>query len=215
MASFNIRIALRSSCWQTAVGWTGDGQVPDEHAMSFAAAWRPDGLYLFIQILDPDRNPAQDEDEAWMGDGVEIYVDADGVYPDAGGFDDPGARRFVIAAPAGGPTPTTRAEAYLAETALGSWSTTQLVVVRTTDGYNIEVFVTADDLGLDDWPLAEDGTVGFDLAHNVSVPPGEAGSDGNRDGQYFLRIAASSRRGPDDYPYRNENAFCTTTLLAE
>ena len=79
-------------------------------------------------------------------------------------------------------------------------------------GY-VEAFIAAADLALGSWSLAAGDTVGLDLAHDVSVPVGEQGTSGNRDSQYFLRILESSTSGGSSFPFLNENAFCTATLL--
>ena len=54
----------------------------------------------------------------------------------------------------------------------------------------------------------------IDLAHNVSVPPGETGVEGNRLSQYFLRILDAPEGTDFDYPFHNESAFCSPVLLA-
>jgi hypothetical protein len=194
-------------------GWTGDGTVPPGHSMDFVVAWRPDGIYFFVQIQDPDRNPAEPTDRSWMGDGVEIYIDSDGVFPPAPGYDDPGARQFTIAAPSDESTPSTRAQVWIAGYGGERWRTSQFAAVPTPQGYNVEAFVEAVDLSLASWESAAGDLVGFDLGHDVSVPPGEEGTSGNRDGQYFLRVQETTDDGLAPRPFENENAFCRATLL--
>ena len=192
--------------------WTGPGTVPAGHTLSFAAAWQPHGLYFYLQVVDPDRSPAEASTEAWQGDGVEVYVDHDALSPDAGGFDDPGTRQLIFTAPPDDSQPGERADAYLPPTgrvaavAPADWSMTP-----TPTGYALEFSVSAADLGLSSWTLTPGARVGFDLAHNVSAPLGEAGVQGNRLGQYFLRVGPETE--PAFYPFQNSAVFCTPTLL--
>jgi hypothetical protein len=192
--------------------WTGPGSVPAGQTLFFAAAWLPHGLYFYLQVEDPDRNPADGSTEPWQGDGVEVYVDHDAVSSDAGSFDDPGTRQLIFTAPPDDVQPGERAEAYLppagrvAAVAAADW-----IMRPTTTGYALELSVSAQDLGLSSWTLMEGAQVGFDLAHNISAPPGEAGVQGNRIGQYFLRVGPET--SPAFYPFQNSGVFCTPTLL--
>lgn len=197
----------------TPVGWQGDDPVPDGVSMSYAAAWRSDGLYFFLRVEDPERNPAAPEDPVWMGDAVEIYVDADAVYPPADAWDDPGARQFVIGAPGDDSTPSTRGARFVANEEGVAWDSGAFVAVPTRSGFDVEAFVTAADLGLTEWNLSAGARVGFDLAHDVSLPVGESGIFGNRDSQYFLRLLEPPTGTSDDLPFFNENAFCTALLV--
>ena len=182
--------------------------------MSYAAAWRPDGLYFFLHVEDPDRCPAESSDYAYQGDAVEVYVDADGFFPDLGEWDDRGARSFGVAAPADDTTPSSRAGIYMLFAEVGPLNTDRFTAVPTPHGYDAEAFVVAEDLGLGSWSLSADDTVGIDVGHDVSFPPGESGRDGNRAGLYSLRLVTPPTDTVWDYPMYNENAFCTTTLLA-
>ena len=190
------------------VQWTGPGSVPAGHTLSFAAAWHASGLYFYLQVVDPDRRPADSAAEAWQGDGVEVYVDHDADYGDAGIFDDPGTRQLIFTAPPDDTSNGERAEAYVPPlgrvAAVAAWITTP-----TATGYALELSVSAADLGLSSWALSAGDQVGFDLAHNISAPPGEAGVQGNRLGQYFMR--ADSVGAP--FPFQNSRVFCTPTLL--
>ena len=196
------------------VGWRGLHAIPDGYAMSYAAAWRPEGLYFFVQVQDPDRNPAVPADFVWMGDAVELYVDADGVYPPAFEGDDPGARQLTVSAPVDDTTPSTRGETYVVMAPGVAWDSSEFVAVPTPEGYDVEAFIVAADLGLSSWVLGASDRVGIDLGHDVSLAPGETGTDGNRDSQYFLHILEPPPGNGTEYPFLNENAYCTATLLA-
>ncbi len=202
----------------TPLGWricqSCAGPLPAGHAMSYAAAWRDDGLYFFVEVTDPDRNPAAAGEELWRGDAVEIFVDHDGAFlSQPGSFDTPGTLQFIVAAPEDDSGSIARGARQRPAGPIGSWSSSDFIVVPTAAGYRVEALVSAADLGLGEWSLQAGDTVGIDLSHDVSLPPGPPASDGNRLGQYFLQI------GPppidlDDYPFRNEQVFCTPTLLA-
>ncbi|MBN2193440.1 MAG: hypothetical protein JW751_11545 [Polyangiaceae bacterium] len=197
------------------VGWSGKTALREGIAMSYAAAWRPDGVYLFISVNDPERNPAREDDPVWMGDAVEIYVDSNGVYPPANAWDDPGARQFVIGAPEDDATPSARGEHYIVNETGVEWESTEFVALPTPTGFAVEVFIVALDLGLADWSLSAGDAVGIDLGHDVSFPIGVTGWAGNRDSQYFLRLLDPRTYTGDDFPFFNENAFCTAVLLPE
>lgn len=200
------------------VGWRlcqfCQGPLPAGHAMSYAAAWRDDGLYFFVEVTDPDRNPATAGDELWRGDAVEIYVDHDGAFlSPPGSFDTPGTLQFIVAAPGADSGSVARAARHRPAGEIGPWSSPDFIAVPTAGGYRVEALVSATDLGLGAWSLVAGDTVGIDLSHDVSLPPGPPASDGNRLGQYFLQI------GPppidfDDYPFRNAQVFCAPQLLA-
>ena len=106
-------------------------------------------------------------------------------------------------------TPSRCGEHYIVLSTGVIWDTGQFVAVPTPAGYDVEAFVVADDLGLGSWPLTAGDRVGFDLGHDVPVPPGEVSTSGNRDSQYFLRVDQDST---PIFPFLNESAFCTATL---
>lgn len=196
------------------VGWRNTTTpLPAGHALRYVAAWRPDGIYFFLEVTDPDRNPATARASVWMGDGVEIYVDHDAVYEtDPPSYDAVGTRQLFVAAPASDDAPGTRAEIRVPDV-YSPWAA-GWASVPTASGYAVEAFVDATVLELPSLALAAGDRVGLDLAHNVSFPPGESGPEGNRLSQYFLKI----REPPDgslyDYPFNNEHAFCSAVLLA-
>ncbi len=198
------------------VGWRHpDTPLPPGHEMHYAVGWRPSGLYFYLEVTDPDRNPAPVGSRVWMGDSVEIYVDHDAVYATPPPYyDDVGTRQFLVQAPATEDAPGNRAEIRFPIGYYFLWEASHWLSVPTLSGYIVEAFVDAASLALPSWTLVAGQHIGFDLAHNVSVPPNEPGVDGNRLSQYFLQI----REPPDgttfDYPFDNESVFCSPTLVA-
>jgi hypothetical protein len=181
------------------------------HALAYAAAWHALGLYFYLEVSDPDRNPAAPSSEVWEGDGVEVYVDHDGIFAAAGTYDDPGTRQLIFAAPADGASDGDRGEAYASPAGrLGTVAATDWIATPTPTGFAFELWVTAADLGLSTWSLTAGAQVGFDLAHNVSSPVGQTGAQGNRAGQYFLRVGPQT--DVSMYPFYNSGVFCAPTL---
>lgn len=190
-------------------GWT-DG-IPAGNYMRFAAAWLPSGLYFFLEVTDTELNPAPADAPIWQGDSVEAYVDHDGILPEYG-YDLAGAKQLMLGAPTFGQTEPVRGDVYRSGNREHGWDATRYVGVPTAGGYVIELLVEAPDLGLGSWSLAAGDYVGFDLAHGVSHPLGVTGADGNRLGQYFLRIASPTTSSINDYPWVNANVFCVPRL---
>jgi hypothetical protein len=192
------------------VGWNVATPIPPDTATRFAAAYREDGLYVFVEVSDSTRIPALPADEVWRGDGIEIYVDADGVYAAPPAFDNPGTRQIQAAAPVDAVTNSTRGEVYtwgFAGTRV-PW-TSNFVVVPTPTGYALEAFITVTELAIPAWTLNAGSTIGFDLGINVSDPDTTtyAAPDGHRLGQYFLNLTAGGTP-----PFFDVGAFCLPTL---
>lgn len=196
------------------VAWLGAGsEVPAGHSARYAAAWRPDGLYVFVDVVDPSR--VVGDELAWCGDAVEVYVDADGAYPRAPAYDDPGTAQLILAAPPAGASSDRRGERWCTGCS-GSYpgrvDGERFVSVATARGYAVEVLVTAGELGLGSW--SPDGTVGFDLAIDVSTETDTGlacqvdGTYGSRLGQYFLRVDGEL----PTYPFATSRAFCTAAV---
>jgi hypothetical protein len=198
------------------IGWTGASALPSDQHARYAVAWRPNGLYVYVEVDDPLRFPAGRSREPWCGDGIEIYADSDGVYPSVDtGYDDPGTIQLLAAAPASNPN-AARAldERYRApnQTAAGSWNGMHSMVARD-GGFALEAFVTAGDLDLDEWRLEAGAHVGFDVAINVSTDVSDNRSDcEQRLGQYFLHIVSDGCTADACAPYTNANAFCAAEL---
>ncbi len=197
------------------VGWREPSTpLPAGHEMRYAAGWRPEGLYFYLEVTDPDRNTAPAGEDVWMGDSVEIYVDHDGSFDtDPPYYDDQGTRQFFVAAPSEDGVPGTRAQIRIPMGTYNPWDA-GWISLPTGFGYVVEAFVTAPDLDLASWSLAAGQAVGFDLAHNVSVPPGDTGVDGNRLSQYFLKVRDPLQGESFDYPFMNESVFCAAVLAA-
>ncbi len=187
--------------------------IPAGVAARYAVAWRPDGLYFYVEVDDPAVFPSvATSGMLWCADSAEIYVDSDGVVAAPPAYDDPGARQLIARAPTGD-TPETLGDRYLTTTLLGPWDGGFVSVTRP-GGYALEAFVDAADLGLGAWTLAEGANVGVDVGVNVSTADGAASTDcGSRLGQYFLRVASSGTDGCNLRPYCNASAFCTPVLV--
>ena len=192
------------------VAWTVAGSVPPGYSLEFAAAWHPGGLYFFLDVTDPDRNPAAPTTEVWQGDGIEVYVDHDAIFAAPGTYDDPGTRQLVFSAPLDAVSNGDRGDGYTPLGLVGPYDATHRLATPTPTGYTLELWVTAADLGLANWSLAAGSRVGFDLAHNVSAPLGQPGVQGNRAGQYFLQ--AGPQPDVTRYPFDNSGVFCAPTL---
>jgi hypothetical protein len=186
-------------------GWP-EPEPPDATA-EYAIAWAPGGLYFYILVTDPDIIPPDPEDPIWFGDGVELYVDSDGVSVD-GAYDDPGTRQFTVTAP-DGITPVRGGRWHNFLPTL-DWESSLYGAFPTADGYVVEAFIVAADLDLDSWVLGSGGRVGINIGINVSREAGEPkGDEGYRLGQYFLRVTGE----PGGEPFLTQDAFCTPTLL--
>jgi hypothetical protein len=196
------------------VGWNGMGSAPPAgDASEIALAWAPDGLYVFVRVTDASRVPAPSGQDPYCGDAIELFVDADGAYPSAPGFDEPGTRAFIVVAPPTDVSPSTRAESFGAAGVLAPWTSSQWGAYPVAGGYVVEAFIGAADLGLGNWPLGAGATVGFDLSHDVSAGSSVPGPCMSRIGQYFLRVTAAAG-GCGGEPFCDVGAFCTPTLLA-
>lgn len=198
------------------MGWpAGSGALPAGTGMSYSAAWFGGGLYFYVEVTDPDLYPALATGRVWQGDAVEISVDHDGVFATPGFYDDPGTKQIVIGSPADGTTPGERAEVFIPTGLQSEWANGQWTSIATASGYVVEAVISAADLGLGTWTLQAGDVIGFDLAHDVSVPLGQIGNgfSGRRLGQYFLRLNQPVVGTIEDYPFHNSAAFCSATLL--
>ncbi len=202
----------------TPVAWTGAGVLPAGQHAAYAAAWRPDGLYIYVEVVDPDRVPAAPGQFRWCGDGVELYVDADGSYASPPAYDDPGTRQLIVGAPADAITAVHGGEAWCpscGDTVPRDRSGSAFISVPRADGYAFEAHVLATDLDQFLWTPGAGEALGIDLAVNVSasLPTGlpcisDGSSAGSRVGSYYLRVSANA----PVFPYDTVDAFCTPTL---
>jgi hypothetical protein len=203
----------------TLLRWLDDGasNVPAGIVATVAVAYRPDGLYFFVNVEDPTRDPAPAADLAYCGDSVELFVDGDGTLQAPPAYDDPGTIQLIAAAPVDAVTPSHRGERFRYSTSLGmgvdkgAWAG-NFIVVPTARGYAVEALVVARDLDLATWALAPGGKIGWNLSLNIGGPE-DAGIDActTRSQQIHLRQAAS---GACTAPYCNASSFCTPTLAA-
>jgi hypothetical protein len=203
----------------TPEGWVSNAGAADPvntHA-SFAVAWRPNGLYVYLRVVDSNRLPPLAASPIWEGDGVELYFDSDGVYAAAPAYDNPGTIQIIVAAPEDGSTPSQRSTRFRNAVDQGSWTSSDFTALPTADGYVLEGLLQADTLELASLSLAPGAQVGLDLGVNVSVqelePDAGARPDGHRLGQYFLHVGPTASDGCNGRPYCTPNAFCRPTLI--
>jgi hypothetical protein len=200
----------------TPVGWTNTNvPLPSHTHAEFALAFRPDGLYAYVRVYDPNRLPALLADAIWRGDGVELYVDDNGMYTAPPAYDNPGTIQIIVAAPEDGTTPSTRSTRFVNAVDRGAWVSARFSAFPTSDGYVLEGFVEASALGLGSWTLASGGKVGVDLSINVSALDSEFDAgiqiDGRRMGQYFLNVGPAD--GCAGRPFCTSAGFCNPTLV--
>ena len=195
--------------------WPG---APAGIRATVALAYRPNGVYFFVDVEDPTRDPAPIGTFAYCGDAVEVFVDDDGAFQAAPDYDDPGTVQLVVAGPADTTAPSHRGQRFRFATGLGgrdlgAWSSNDFVAVPTARGYAIEALVVAGDLDLDAWTLAPGAKIGWNLSLNIGGPK-DAGVDActTRSTQLHLRLAPSGSCTP---PYCNASAFCTPMLAVQ
>jgi hypothetical protein len=201
------------------VDWNGPPPLPPfptGNSAELAAAWRPDGLYVFVNVTTPAAFPAEAADPVFYGAGVEVFVDDDGVYASAPTYDDPGAIQLVVAAPPDSTTTGRRAEGFRNAADEGPWASTQFGTFPSPTGFVLEGFIVAADLGLASWMLAAGDTIGFDVSIDVSFTTAAmTGPQGHRVGQYFLHVEPPvGDAAAITTPYQDPRAFCTPSLAA-
>jgi hypothetical protein len=194
--------------------WSGPPPLPPfppGNTTQIAAAWRPDGLYVFLAVTTPADFPAEAGTPVFYGAGVELFVDNDGVYTSPPSYDDPGTIQIIVTAPTTDAGVTQRAEEFRNAADEGPWASTRYGTFPTATGFVFEGLVTAADLGLASWSLAAGATIGFDVAIDVSfTTESMTGPQGHRVGQYFFHVAdADSGIGS---PFADPRSFCTPTL---
>jgi hypothetical protein len=82
--------------------WRGAAPLPPfppGNSAQVAAAWRPDGLYVFIAVTTPVVIPADPAQLAYYGAGVEVFVDGDGLFTTPGLYDVPGTIQVIVPSP--------------------------------------------------------------------------------------------------------------------
>jgi len=202
------------------IGWQSNEQplppMPDV-PVQVSIAYRPNGLYFFLDISDPNRFPALMQEVAYCGDSVELYIDHDGVLDVAPDYDPIGALQFIGRAPVDETTPRSDGEVYLPTTLLHAWQT-GFVATPRPGGYTLEAFIDATAMGLGSWSLASGSHVGIDLALGLSTADGSLVPlvecpQSTRLGQFFLQVDESMLqvygRGA---PYKTSTALCFPAL---
>jgi hypothetical protein len=189
-----------------AVAWNGPAAMPSDHSTRIAAAWRSNGLYLYVEVEDPTIAP-HPSGAIYCGDAVELYVDADATLEAAGHYDNPGTMQFIVAAPSESSPTDVEALRFVSGTQ-SDWTAAMLATAVHANGYAVEVFLTAADLNLGQWsPMTR---IGLDVALDVS---GTSGADcGNKIGQYFMKVDTGADSPRAGEPWGNTLAFCTPAL---
>lgn len=199
---------------------TSPDNLPPGVRVDVALAYRPDGLYFFIDVEDPTRDPPPLDALDYCGDGLELYVDNDGVIQAPPAYDSPGTMQFIVAGPVDAATPAHRGQRFTFPDApsgdsidLGDWTSAGFVAAPTARGYAVEAFVVASDLDLDAWTLAPGSKIGWNMSFNLGGPQ-DPGIDActTRNQQIHLRLASS---GACTSPYCNASALCTPTLAVQ
>jgi hypothetical protein len=194
----------------TPTAWNGTPALPAGHTTEVAVAHRPDGLYVYVEVRGQVPAPHPSTDPIYCGDAIELYLDADGVIDTAGAYDAPGTMQLIVAAPASDAAPNAHAERFLQGTTQGAWTSTAWRVRWLADGYALEAFVVAADLGLSTW--SPDGSIGLDLVIDVAGPASSPDLRcGLQLGQYFLRVQPDAT-GCGGEPWCDARAFCVPAL---
>jgi hypothetical protein len=189
-------------------GWKGSG--PPTKRASYAAAWRSNGLYVYVEVHGDATLPHATGQPIYCGDGVELFVDADADAEDGGGYDSSGTMQFVVAAPAmdGAPIDAMR---YVEGASQGPWVSKTLKTKKLADGYIVEAFIGSADINLAQW--MPNMRIGFSVGIDVAAQPGAATvSCPGRAGVYFLKVSTSP--ACDGEPWCDVSAFCRSMLTA-
>ena len=201
------------------VRWTGNAQnpIPAGHSARMAWAWRPDGVYLFVDVDDATRLPSIMMPNVWCGDSLEVYADSDGSYGVSPMYDDPGTAQLIASAPANDADAVTVGERWRNAALKGAWAGSNYRAFPRPGGYVLEALIVAGDLDLASWSLAAGQRVGIDLSVNLSVNtdppmPPEMADCGRRMGQYFMHVPDGCADGTC-LPFGNVTGFCNPTLL--
>lgn len=195
-------------------------ELPTGMQVDVALAYRPNGVYFYLAVEDPTLDPPPLDALDYCGDGVELYVDDDGMIQAPPVYDSPGTMQFIVAGPEDSMTAAHRGQRFMFpdvpsgdSTDLGDWTSDDFVAVPTTNGYAVEALVVADDLDLATWTLAPGDKIGWNLSFNVGGPqPSGIDACTTRNQQFHFRAASSGACTP---PYCNASALCTPTLVAQ
>jgi hypothetical protein len=189
-------------------GWNGSAPMPASSSASYAAAWRPDGIYLYVEVQSAGVAPHAAADPIFCGDAVELYLDA-APHPTAPDKYGSATMQFVISAPSA-PDAAPEAVRFVQGAPQGAWISQMLRTSVRADGYSVEAFISAADVGLWQWSPA--AFVAFSIAIDVSGAAGDPALHcGSQLGQYFLKVTTPGAdcRGE---PWCDATAFCSPAL---
>jgi hypothetical protein len=190
------------------LGWNGAGPMPAKTA-SYAAAWRPEGLYIYVHVAEQPVASHPDNQPIYCGDAVELYVDGQGTADDDAGTYGMGTMQFVIAAPS--PNASMEAARFSNGVPQGAWVSNDFHTSATPDGYSVEALITAADLGL--WQWMPSDRLRFSIAIDVAGTAGDANLHcGLQAGQYFLKVSEATLDCKGE-PWCDVRAFCSAGLL--
>jgi hypothetical protein len=82
--------------------WRGAAPLPPfpaGNSAAVAAAWRPDGLYVFMEVTTGVAVPADPPSLDYRGAGVELFVDDDGSFASPPNYDNPGTMQMIAVSP--------------------------------------------------------------------------------------------------------------------
>jgi hypothetical protein len=196
--------------------WSLDGSPPAELGLSWAAAYRPNGLYVYAELRKPSvfTAPKQQNDPG-CGDAFHLYVDDDGRFRSAPEYDAPGTRHIVCTAPF---PSQARCFQYERRITNGSpdptpFSSPRFNTFQFDGGLRLEAFVLPTDLGLSDWKLLDGGLIGLNLS-TTAVRPSDVMGDNcyGRAGELFAHVLDGRGALDSRLPRTTVAAFCTPRL---
>jgi hypothetical protein len=194
--------------WTPSAGGSAPSTLPSGNSATIAVAWRPNGLYFFVDVTTPDVISAGTSNPPFYGSAVEIYVDS--ADPTASSYPSTGSIQLVAEAPASGSSASV-GDGYRDTNNVETWSASEFATYTTTSGFVFEGFVSATDLGLSTWTLASGNQLGFDIGIDVSFTNATSTTNqGHRAGEYFLSVGSGVGA-----PYTDPRAFCAPTLASQ
>jgi hypothetical protein len=192
--------------WRTAT------PLPADVWARVAVAWFGRGLYFFVHVNDPTRDPAPAGLPAFCGDAVHLFVDTDGRYAAPPRYDEPGTRQFQVAAPSNGTQTSRRGDVYGFNSYVGPFTSTRFVATPVKDGYTVEAFIDGADLGVAGWALSEGERAGYSLSVTLGDPKGTGTCDRLSDFALLLDRRRFQGDGQFTPPHASTDAFCNPRL---
>jgi hypothetical protein len=200
-----------------------DTAVPAGVTTSLGVGWRPDGLYVYVEVTGLSSTRYPFPAGSWgpyCGDAIELFVDSTGSFPSAPAYNIPGTIQIIMAAPSTNGQTSNITYPYQQGGAVDAGppqsGAPRFIILATDVGYTAEAFVQAADLGLGPdagaWPLAAAGRVGFDVA--IDVGSANGGVPGcPRQVQFTIQLPDSMTPSCD--LGCDVSDFCTPTLLCQ